>query len=144
VSGVCKESVLPIAWSKVAPKYSGGEKEAVNSEMLHSRRPIPVSNRYSVFTYLPESTIEDEMASLGSGRITQLYANNYKKNNESGGLRNSQIKHHPVQRLHFSSLHVPGSAHGSNYKNDSHSNYILTLVNGQVCVSKKDGTSQCE
>jgi hypothetical protein len=57
-------------------KYSGDEKEAVNSELLHSRRPIPVSNRYSVLTYLPESTIgEDEMASLGSGRVTQLYAN---------------------------------------------------------------------
>jgi hypothetical protein len=82
VSGVCEELVLPIAWPKVASKYSGGEKEAVNSELLHSRQPIPVSNRYSVLTYLPESTIgEDEMASLGSGRVTQLYTNNYKKNN---------------------------------------------------------------
>jgi hypothetical protein len=84
------------------------------------------------------------MASLGSGRVTQLYANNYKENNESGGVKNLQIKHRPVQRLHFSSLHVPGSAHGSNYKNDSHSNFIPTLVNGQVCVSKKDGNRQCE
>jgi hypothetical protein len=55
---------------------------------------------------------------------------------------NSQIEHRPVQRLHFSSLHVPGSAHGSNCKNDSHR--IPTLVNGQVCISKKDGNRQCE
>jgi hypothetical protein len=145
VNGVCEELVLPITWSKVASKYSGGEKEAVNSELLHSQRPIPVSNRYSVLTYLPESTIgEDEMASLGSGRVTQLYTNNYKKNNETGGVENSQIKHRPVQRLHFSSLHVPGSGHGSNYKNDSHPKYIPTLVKVQVCVSKKDGNWQCE
>jgi hypothetical protein len=31
VSGFCEESDLPIDWSKVASKYSGGEKEAVNS-----------------------------------------------------------------------------------------------------------------
>jgi hypothetical protein len=144
-SGDCEESALPTAWSKVASKYSGGKNESVNSELLHSERPISVSNRYAVLTDLLESTIEeDEVASLRREKVTQLFTNNYKKSNEQRGVKNPLIKHRFVQRSSFPSFRVSGSGHGSNYTNDSYPNYIPTLVNGQVRASNKDGNRQFE
>jgi hypothetical protein len=52
----------------VTSKYSGGKNESVNSELLHSWRPISVSNRYAVLTDSPESMIgEDENGLVEKG-----------------------------------------------------------------------------
>jgi hypothetical protein len=132
-NGDCEKSALPTARSEVASKYSGGKNESVNSELLHSRRPILVPNKYAVLTDFPESTIgEDEIASLRREEVTQLCTNNYKKSIERRGVKNLLIKHRLVQRPSFPSFHMSGNDHGSNNINDSHPNYKPTLVNGEV------------
>jgi hypothetical protein len=114
--------------------------ESVNSELLHSGRPISVSNRYAVLTDLPESTIEeDEVASLRREKVTQLCTNNYKKSNERRGVKNPLIKHRFVQRSSFPSFRVSGSGHVSNYTNDSYPNYIPTLGMGKYVPATRMG-----
>ena len=142
-NGVCEESVVATTWSKVASKYSCGKNESVNSEMLQTWQPVPVTNRYSVLSNLPESTIEDEAVPSRSEKLTQLSTNYYKKNREQRRTKNSLIKHHSAQRPPSPIYHVPGGDHVKNYKTDPQPNRIPTLVNGQVSSDKKDGNSQC-
>jgi hypothetical protein len=87
---------------------------------------------------------QDEVSPGRSEKVTQFCTNNYKKNNEQTGVKNSSTKHRFAQRPPISSYYVPGSDHGMNYKSDLQPNYIPTLVNGEVCVHRKNGIRQCE
>jgi hypothetical protein len=56
--GVSGESTPPATWTKViskSSKYPGDGNATVDPRQLCTWRPIPVSNRFSSLTYLPDS-----------------------------------------------------------------------------------------
>jgi hypothetical protein len=143
--GVCEESTVSTTWRKASSEYSWNKNELVNLEQLHSWRPISVAYRYSVLSHLPDSMKDEvETASLRSKKLTQFHTNYHKKYNEPRGVKNSSLKNCLVQQSHSVSVQVSRNDLVNYYKNDSHTNCIPVLVNGQVCSSKKDRNRQRE
>jgi hypothetical protein len=75
--GVSEESTPPATWTKVisnSSKYPGDGNAAVDPRQLCTWQPIPVLNRFSLLTYLPDSVAGEEEATLTSSmKVTQPY-----------------------------------------------------------------------
>jgi hypothetical protein len=83
------DSAMPTTRSEFTSIYLGVRNEFVNSKLQHTWQLIPVSNRYSVLSCLPELAIgEDEMAPVRSQNVTQPHINFYNMNKEPRGVEN--------------------------------------------------------
>jgi hypothetical protein len=125
VNGVCDEPVSSTGWTEVSFKQVGGKSEAANFKPLQSRDLVPVSNRYSVLSYLSESAIEEEETIPTKSEVRRLLL-------------------HPKPWLPASNIHISGSEQGSDCKIYPLLKRMPILMNGHVRSNKKKDFRQCE
>jgi hypothetical protein len=120
------EPVLSSTWSKMTPKNPYDNRGPVNTKSLDPW-PLPqTSNRYSVLSYLPESTTKGDKTIPSKSEV-----------------RNLGNKHRPRRRQPVPNKYETGSEQEREGKTDSVQRQIPTLVNGQVCITKKSDSRQC-
>jgi len=122
----------PNKWSSVASKRPYNKNKARNSDIYLITQPIEHANRYTMLTNLPETTIcHDGNVAPKITKATQISTNNYVKKMDHGRIRKPSVIRHPQ---------LPPSHHEvqSESTNDQNSNFVPTIVNGQINPTKKD------
>jgi hypothetical protein len=124
-------------WSRVASKQPHNKNKARIPNTYQVTQPTETTNRYTKLTDLPDTTnCYDGYVMPKMTRVTQISTNNYKKKKEHRRIRHPSIIGHPRN-----TTKQPSTCHHemiSEQMSHQNSNYIPTIVNGQINPTKND------